>query len=181
MLIAMFSLSIASAQQVQSHQLEQTNGLTVVNPSNGNGECVENEGTHRVSIHMLNGEISRRSLLTNAFTQPEEYTIVGESYYDELATILGRNDGTYAPTGELIPNTPSGRIGVIVPAEAGRSFIIAHGYIYGRPGENDRIVLSDGSVLYWVRTIDVGDHITYTASPGSIRFSVSYCGVYTPR
>ena len=179
--IAILTVGIVTAQQVQSDQTELSNGLIEVNPGFSNGECIENNGAHRVSVHMLNGEVSRRVLTTRYFLQPEDYTIVGESYYDELATILGRNDGTYAPTGELIPNTPSGRIGVIVPAEAGRNFIIAHGYIYGRPGENDRIVLSDGSVLYWVRTFDTGSHVTYTSSPGSIRFSVSHCGVYTPR
>ena len=177
----MFSLSIASAQQVQSNQTELSNGLIQVNPGFSNGECIENNGAHRVSVHMLNGEVSRRVLTTRYFLQPDDYTIVGEDYYNELASILGRADGTYAPTGELIPNTPSGRIGVIVPANVGRQFIIAHGYIYGQPNNNDRIVLSDGSVLYWVRTFDTGSHVTYTSSPGSIRFSVSHCGEYTPR
>ena len=180
-LFAILISSMANAQQVQSNQRELSNGLIEVNQDFSNGECIENEGAHRVSVHMLNGEVSRRVLTTRYFLQPEDYNIIGESYYNELAAILGRNDGTYAPTGELIPNTPSGRIGVIVPAEAGRNFIIAHGYIYGQPNNNDRIVLSDGSVLYWVRTTDIGDHITYTSSPGSIRFSVSYCGVYTRR
>ena len=180
-LFAILISSMANAQQIQSYQVENANGLIEVNPSFENLSCLENEGAHRVSVHMLNGEVSRRTLTTQYLSQPEEYNIIGESHYDELAAILSRGDGTYAPTGELIPNTPSGRIGVIVPAEAGRNFIIAHGYIYGQPNNNDRIVLSDGSVLYWVRTTDVGDHITYTSSPGSIRFSVSYCGVYTRR
>ena len=176
-LFAILMSSVANAQQIQSYQVENANGLIEVNPSFENLACLENEGAHRVSVHMLNGEVSRRTLTTQYLSQPEEYNIIGESYYDELATILSRESGTYAPTGQRISNTPSGRIGVIVPAGVADSgFIIAHGNLYG---DNDRIALSDGSRLYWVRTNDTGEAIAYTTSPGARRFRVSRCGVYT--
>ena len=181
MLIATLTVGIASAQQVQSHQIEKTNGLIEVNPGFSNGECIENDGAHRVSVHMLNGEVSRRVLTTRYFLQPDDYTIVSESHYDELAAILSRPDGIYAPDGANVGERPSGTIGVIVPANIGRQFIIAHGYIYGQNGANDRVVLGNGDVLYWVRTFDTGESVAYTAAPGGTRFTVSHCGVYTPR
>ena len=177
MLIAMFSMSIASAQQVQSHQRELSNGLIEINPGFSNGECVENDAAHRVSVHMLNGEVSRRVLTTRYFLQPDDYTIVGEDYYNELAAILGRADGTYAPTGERVPDTPSGRIGVIVPAGVGSFAITGNGENYLAV---NGIALSDGTTLHWIRTTDIGDHLVYSGTPDRTRFTITYCGEYRP-